>query len=152
DQSVRYLTARYRFGPGEDILEPLEDGLSSRIRFTIELCERREGLFAFLGDPVVNEERVEYIGYRDFFAGVFVWEDEFGGRSTFASPREFLDTFRTLTRYPLPEPPPGSDHERFYIRVRVRINQVELTPPLTLIYLISRSGIYESEWYTVEDR
>ena len=47
-----------RLNPSPSWIEPIESGLKSRIVFTLQLMERREGLIGFLGDIVLSERRI----------------------------------------------------------------------------------------------
>ncbi len=145
-----FLRAAFALDSVRDVLEPIESGLKSRVVFTIQLVKPRTGLLSFLGDDVLLEKTVSFVGSEDFYENVFVLEDEAGRKKTFAREEDFAAAFATLARYPLDEFLRARDGERCFLRLRVKVYPVRLVAPLTLIYLLSSSGVIESDWVRVE--
>ena len=149
DNSSFALDIEYEFGSFPSVLEPIEAGLKSQIIFTIQLCEKREGFFSFLGDIVLHEETVQYVGHKDFFEKVYVLEDAGGEKTVFANAEDFFYAFRTLRRYSVNHYLPSEKTPRLFFRVQVTVYQVKLVAPLTLIYSFSKEGVFESGWKTI---
>jgi hypothetical protein len=143
------LTAVYRLPSVRDILDPIENGLKSRVVFTLRLVEPRAGLFAFLGDATILEKTVAAVGYKDFFENVYVLEDEAGRKKTFAREDDFVAAFVSLSRFPLDEFLAARPGARSFLRLQAKVYPVRLIAPLTLIYLLSESGVLESGWVAV---
>ncbi|MBN2352292.1 MAG: DUF4390 domain-containing protein [Spirochaetales bacterium] len=145
-----YLSAAFTLDSMRDVLEPIESGLKSRVVFTVQLVKPREGLLSFLGDIIVLEKTVSIVGYEDFYENVFVLEDETGRKTTYARENDFAAAFATLSRYPLGEFMRSRAGERCFLRLRAKVYPVQLIAPLTLVYLLSSSGVIESDWVRVD--
>ena len=144
-----FLSAVFRLPSSRDILEPIGSGLKSRAVYTLQLVEPRAGLLSFLGETVVLEKTVSIVGYEDFFENVYVLEDEAGRRTTFTREDDFVTAFASLSRYPLDEFVGDRGSAGSFLRLRVKVYPVQLIAPLTPIYLLSSSGVIESEWVKV---
>jgi hypothetical protein len=148
DTSV-FVMVKYQFELFQEIMEPIEAGLKSQITFTIQLFEKEEGFFSFLGDRFLNEKKPEFVGYKDFFENVFVIENERGEKLNFATKEEFLAAFLALNQFPLDDFMREKKSAQCYLRVQVQLYKVKLIVPLTLIYFFSMKGVFESEWKTI---
>jgi hypothetical protein len=143
------VTVLYQLDPSPSRIEPIESGLKSRIVFTIQYMERREGLFFFLGDIVLSELAVEYTGYKDFLEDTYILEDSRGRKMVFKTPAEFFQAFTRLQSVPLDTLiAPGNDGHH-YLRAQVRYFPVKLLAPLTLVYILSPGDVIESGWQQV---
>ncbi len=146
EQGDLFATLVFRLDPTPVRLEPVEAGLKSRMLFTLQFMERREGLFSFLGDITVSEHTVEYSGYKDFLEDEYVLEDAPGRKTTFAWAPDFFKAFTRLERVLLNTPLPRERYNRCYFRAQARYFPVKLVAPLTLIYVLSPGNVIESGW------
>jgi hypothetical protein len=149
DKGRLFLSAVFRLTASRDVLEPIGSGLKSRAVFTVQLVEPRSGLWSFLGDVVLLEKNVTFVAYKEFYENVFVIEDEAGRKTAFAREDDFAVAFASLSRYPLEEFLAARGRAGSFLRVRAKVYPVQLVSPLTLIYLLSSSGVIESDWERV---
>jgi hypothetical protein len=134
--------------PSPERLEPIEAGLKSRMVFTVQVMERREGFFSFLGDIILGETTIDYAGYKDFLEDLFVLEDGQGRKTTFTGGGDFFNAFSRVDALPLASLSPCASRPGRYVRVQARYYPVKLVAPLTLIYVFSPRGVIESGWRT----
>ena len=118
----------------EQVLAALAEGLAAQIQFQLRLYRRQRRPFAFLGDRLVAELRLERTAHYDRFERRYCIQSPGAAEARFEQARDFLEEFFTLGPLALGAPPEG-EASGYYVQSRVRLDPVKIVPPLKLITL-----------------
>jgi hypothetical protein len=150
--TVEYLDSHFAEGgvsASQDILSSLWEGLRAEITFQLRLYRRNRGLFAFLGDRLLNELRVYQVASFDFYENRYKIQGEERPAGEYSGEAEFLQAFFSLPETELGEIEPGSGND-YYLLARVRMMPVKIIAPLNIITLFSKDTVFTTPWTEVE--
>jgi hypothetical protein len=141
------LAARVTFNWSQvqDVVAALQEGLESRITFTVRLYEKRRSVFPLPPDHLLVERTVSRSAFWDFLDGRFVVESDTGAQVSYASAEELLHGFFSVADvflYPVPRDP----HRSMYATARAQFEPVRLMPPLTLVSMVGRAAAVVTPW------
>ena len=145
--AVEYLDAH-----GQEVLASLRDGLRAEITFQLRLYRRNSGIFAFLGDRLLNERRVYQTASFDFYENRFRLQRDDRIIGKYAGEAEFLDAFFSVPQIGLGEIEAGGsgDGGQYYLLARVRMMPVKIIAPLNIITLFSTETVFTTPWVETE--
>jgi hypothetical protein len=126
------------------LVDSLRSGLESRITFTVQLFQRRTGLFPLGRDRMLAEKVVVHSAFWDFLDERFVVEEEAGTRTSYESGADLLAGFLAVRDLPLFEQ--GRGARGLYVTARARLEPVRLMPPLTLVTLVGAAATLTTPW------
>ena len=139
----------FRWGPVQDVVAALRQGLESRITFTVRLYEKRRSALPLAPDHLLAERTVSRSAFWDFLDDRYVVESGTGTQVSYASAEELLAGFFSVADvflYPLPHDP----HRALYATARAQFEPVRLMPPLTLISMVGRAAAFVTPWVRTE--
>jgi hypothetical protein len=153
--AVEYLDSHFAergVFASQEVLASLWEGLRAEITFQLRLYRRNSGIFAFLGDRLLNERQVYQTASFDFYENRYKILE--GGRITgkYAGEAEFLDAFFSLPETELGEIEAGFGWEAgdYYLLARVRMMPVKIIAPLNIITLFSTETVLTTPWVEAE--
>jgi hypothetical protein len=139
----------FQWDKPEEAVASLQNGLESRIVFTVQLFQKGHGVYPFNADRLIAQKTVRHSAFWDFLDTVFVVEEE-GGASTichgtaglvqsfFSSRGTFLYDFA------------GRRHPPLYVAARAQYEPVRLMPPLTLVNLVGAASNITTPWVRID--
>lgn len=133
----------FRWERQEELLSALQDGLESRITFTLRLFEKRPAALPFLENSLVVEKSISQSAFYDFLEHKYIVESEGGGRRSFDRPEDLINGFFSWTGIALDS---RARLRSPFVTARVQFDPVRLMPPLTIVSLIGATGTYTSPW------
>jgi hypothetical protein len=144
-----YGAVEYTGSQSQEVLASLWDGLRAEITFQLRLYKRTRGVFAFLGDRLLQELRVDKIASFDFYENRYKILK--GGRTAgeYTAEGEFLEAFFTLRETELGEIENGNEEE-YYLLARVRMMPVKIIAPLNIITLFASETVFTTPWVEAE--
>jgi hypothetical protein len=142
---VVYGEVEYLGSHSQEVLASLWDGLRAEITFQIRLYRRSSGIFAFLGDRLLKEQRVYKVASFDFFENRYKILK--GGRAAgeYVGEADFLEAFFSLREVELGEIE-TADPGDYYLLARVRMMPVKIIAPLNIITLFSSDTVFTTHW------
>jgi hypothetical protein len=126
-------------GSAEGPAASLQEGLESRITFTLRCYEHRTGLLGLLGDQLLAQRTVVRVAFYDVLDRRFVVEQD-GERTSYDDEAGFLDAFFALRGLELV--PAGA----CYVAARAQYDPVRLSPPLTILTLFGVAARFTTPW------
>jgi hypothetical protein len=147
-----YGAIEYLDSHGQEVLASLWDGLRAEITFQLRFYRRNSGIFAFLGDRLLNERRVYQTASFDFYENRFKIQRDDRIIGKYAGEMEFLDAFFSLPQTELGEIETGGtgDAGDYYLLARVRMMPVKIIAPLNIITLFSTETVFTTPWVEAE--
>ena len=133
----------------QDVLASLWEGLRAEIAFHLRLYRRNSGLFAFVGDRLINEQRVYQIASFDFYENRYKIQRDDETAGEYRGEAEFLDAFFSLPEIDLGEIE-TAEGEDYYLLARVRVMPVKIIAPLNIITLFSSDTVFTTPWVEAE--
>lgn len=151
---------------GQELLESVESGLSSRVTFELRLYRRRSGLMGIFGDQVLGEAQVSHHGSyapltseyllevtqryrgRDAPIAQSIVVARYGDRNSF---RDALLSVADELVWRLVDAPTTDSHivsDQTYLSFRVLVQPVVLDAPLHIVTMFGR-GSYATGWVNV---
>jgi len=150
--AVEYLDSHFAergVSASQEVLASLWDGLRAEITFQLRLYRRSSGIFAFLGDRLLMEKRVQQTASFDFYENRYKILKGDRRAGEFAAEAEFLDAFFTLPQTELGELQAGEGKDH-YLLARVRMMPVKIIAPLNIITLFSNETVFTTPWVEAE--
>lgn len=139
----------FQWDKPEEAAASLQNGLESRIVFTVQLFEKGQGVYPFNADRLLAQKTVRRSAFWDFLDTVFVVEEE-GGTSTIChGTAELMETFFSLRGIFLYDFA-GRRHTALYVAARAQYEPVRLMPPLTLVNLVGAASNITTPWVRID--
>ncbi len=133
----------------DEAVASLQDGLESRIVFTVQLFEKGQGVYPFNADHLLAQKTVRHSAFWDFLDRVFVVEEEGGSPTICRSTAELMQSFFSLQGVFLYDFA-GRKHPSLYVAARAQYEPVRLMPPLTLVNLVGAASNITTPWMRID--
>ena len=123
------LTLTLEQFPVSEVESVFRTGQTSQIQFEVRVFKETHGMWSMLGDELLEEKRVTYIGRYDPFNESYRIETD-GTIKQFVDAGTFFRAFRTVfISFDLPH----ADPRDIYVRARAKLTPRKLMPPLNLL-------------------
>lgn len=133
------------------ILNNLRNGLRSEALYSIRIYKPRSFLPSLLKDKLIKAYNVTYTALWDPFLERFIVETSGGEEYHFTTSEDFLQFFLTLSRFSFSSVNlPNS--ESWYIKTRVRVRTIKLTPPFTIFRILFPPEETSSNWVRINSK
>ena len=139
------ISARLIMENPELVLDAIREGLRSKILFQFRLYKKNRGILSFLGNKLIAETEVQYIGYYDLFKQRYMIKRDVEDYSVYIAEGDFLTNFLEIEDCVLSHDE-YFNTEDFYVLGKIRLDSVLLVPPLNIITLFSSDGVITSQW------
>jgi hypothetical protein len=139
----------FRWDKPKEAVDSLQNGLESRIVFTVQLYEKGHGVYPFNADRLIAQKTVRHSAFWDFLDTVFVVEEEGGASTICRSTAELMRGFfssRDTFLYDFA----GRKHTALYVAARAQYEPVRLMPPLTLVNLVGAASYITTPWVRID--
>lgn len=120
--------------PVDEVRQVFRTGQTSQVQFEVRLFNKSEGVWSFLGDQLLEEQRIIYNGRYDPFSKMYRLETSTQNKLT--ETREYLETanfFSALRSVRISFQEPAAHHSMIYLRFRVKFTPRLLIPPLNVL-------------------
>ena len=125
---------RLQWDKPEEAAASLQNGLESRIVFTVQLFEKGQGVYPFNADRLLAQKTVGAARSGISSTPCSSWKRR-GAPDDLPGTAELMETFFSLRGIFLYDFP-GRRHTALYVAARAQYEPVRLMPPLTLVNLV----------------
>jgi hypothetical protein len=132
----------------EEAVASLQNGLESRIVFTVQLFEKGESVYPFNADRMLAQKTVRRSAFWDFLDAVFVVEEEGSPPTPCRTTAELMESFFSLRGVFLSDVA-AHRHAALSIAARAQYEPVRLMPPLTLVNLVGAASNITTPWIRI---
>ncbi len=143
-----YVSSSFRPKSVDKLVENLKRGLKAEISFQFRLYRRMGGVFAFIGDKLVEEREVRYVASYDVFENYFsIYSDGRLVKQTH-NVSDFLLNFLNLHNFYFGRID-KYDRTKMLLRGRVNFVPVKLKPPLNIVMFFTTLGNVTTKWVEI---
>ena len=111
----------------------------------------RKGIFSFLGDSLVLEEKPSYTAHWDIFEENYIIRTSEDKVIRLTDEQDFIRDFFAIYRFKLLKAD-ERDIKSYYVRGRIQLNPVKIVKPLRILGLFSSLGGITTQWMKVRLR